>query len=79
MCGMCAARCPGELAPFNIAMLVRRMVGKSAHKTPPTVAQRLKDIESGVYKEELDKLKKLNKEQLLPYYQEFQKTKGEAV
>jgi hypothetical protein len=27
----------------------------------------------------LDKLKKLNKEQLLPYYQEFQKTKGEAV
>lgn len=79
MCGMCAARCPGELAPFNIAMLVRRMVGKAAHKTPPSVTQRLKNIESGVYKEELAKLKTLNKEQLLPHYQEFQATKGEAV
>jgi len=26
MCGMCAARCPGELAPFNIALLIRSNV-----------------------------------------------------
>lgn len=79
MCGMCAARCPGELAPFNIALLVRRMVGRQAHQTPPSVAKRLKDIEGGVYREELGKLKKLNKEELLPYYKDFQATKGEAV
>ncbi len=79
MCGMCAARCPGELAPFNIAMLVRRIVGIKKHTTPPSVAKRLKDIESGVFKKEIDKLKKLDKEDLLAYYKDFQATKGEAV
>ncbi|GAB6146672.1 4Fe-4S dicluster domain-containing protein [Desulfocicer niacini] len=79
MCGMCAARCPGELAPFNIAMLVRRMVGKAAHQTPPSVAKRLEEIKSGKFKDEIQKLKGLTKDELLPYYQEFQSTKGEAV
>ena len=79
MCGMCAARCPAELAPFNIAMLVRRMVGRKAHKTPATVAQRLQDIQSGVYSEELVRLKTLSKEDLIDRFKEFQATKGEAV
>lgn len=79
MCGMCAARCPGELAPFNIAMLVRRMMGKKKHQTPDSVAKRLNDIKTGVFKDELAKLKTLGKEELLPYYQDFQATKGEAV
>ena len=79
MCGMCAARCPGELAPFNIAMLVRRMVGKQAHKTPPPVAKRLKDIEAEVFKDELTRLKTMDKEGLLGMYKQFQATKGEAV
>lgn len=79
MCGMCAARCPAELAPFNIAMLVRRMVGRQAHKTPASVAKRLEDITSGVYQEELDKLKGMNKQELLGMYKQFQATKGEAV
>lgn len=79
MCGMCAARCPGELAPFNIAMLVRRMVGKSSNKTPVYVAKRLQEIESGVYQAELSKLKSMKKEELIKIYQGFQATKGDAV
>jgi ferredoxin len=79
MCGMCAARCPGELAPFNIAMLVRRMVGKKAHQTPPAVARRLQDIEGGTYQAELDRLKTLDKLALQGLFKEFQATKGEAV
>jgi len=79
MCGMCAARCPGELAPFNIAMLVRRMVGKNSHKTPADLAKRLQDIENGVFQPELDRLKGMQKEEMLAMYKEFQATKGEAV
>lgn len=79
MCGMCAARCPGELAPFNIAMLIRRMVGKKNHKTPASVAKRLHDIESGVFRSELAKLREMSKDELTRLYQEYQATKGEAV
>ncbi len=79
MCGMCAARCPGELAPFNIAMLIRRMVGIQAHKTPAEVEKRLSDIQNGVFAPELDRLKGMQKEELLEMYKEFQSTKGEAV
>jgi len=79
MCGMCAARCPAELAPMNIAMLVRRMVGRKAHSGITTSKKRLDDIEGGVYTSELAKLKKMNKDELLVLYKEFQGTKGEAV
>ena len=79
MCGICAARCPGELAPFHIAMLIRRMVGKSTHKTPGSVAKRLKDIQDGVYESELAKLKTMSKDELMVLYKDFQATKGEAV
>ena len=79
MCGMCAARCPAELAPFNIALLVRRMVGRKAHQTPAALARRLDDIREGVFGAELARLKALGKEDLLECYREFQATKGKAV
>ena len=79
MCGMCAARCPGELAPFNIAMLIRRMVGIQAHNTPADVEKRLSDIQNGTFAPELERLKGMQKEDLMKLYKEFQETKGEAV
>jgi formate hydrogenlyase subunit 6/NADH:ubiquinone oxidoreductase subunit I len=79
MCGICAARCPAELAPFNIAMLVRRMVGKQKHQTSPDVEQRLKDISDGTYDLELANLKKMDKAQLEVLFRDFQASKGEAV
>lgn len=79
MCGMCAARCPAELAPLNIAMLVRRMVGKKKHSAVTTSKKRLDDITNGVYSSKLGELKEMNKDQLLELYKEFQGTKGEAV
>jgi len=79
MCGMCAARCPAEVAPFNIAMLIRRMLGKNTHKTPAAVAQRLQNIQNCVYQSEMSKLKAKSKEELLLLYKDFQATKGEPV
>lgn len=79
MCGMCAARCPAELAPFNIALLIRRIVGRKAHQTPLSLSRRLDDIRGGAYDAELDRLKAMNKEDLLECYREFQATKGKAV
>jgi heterodisulfide reductase subunit C len=79
MCGMCAARCPAELAPFNIAMLIRRMVGKRGNQTPPQFKRRLDDIESGSYQAEIERIQQMNSEALMALYKEFQSSKGDAV
>lgn len=60
-------------------MLVRWMVGKNSNKTLTAVAQRLQDIQNGVYQSELAKLKIMSEEELLTLYQDFHATKGKAV
>jgi ferredoxin len=59
MCGLCAARCPGELVPANVALLARRLYGK--YLAPPAVhlQQRVGEIEAGAFQAELDELKHL--------------------
>lgn len=79
MCGSCAARCPGELAPFNIALLVRRIVGKRQHQSHTCLSQRLEEISSGKYREEIAKLMEADKQELESLYRNYQTTKGEAV
>lgn len=79
MCGMCAARCPAEVAPMNMGMMVRRLWGKKAHITTPQFATRLKNITDGVYDEEIKKYKAMDKAQLQGVFKGFQSTKGAAV
>jgi len=79
MCGSCAARCPGELAPFNIALLIRRIVGKRSHQTPTSLKQRLDEISAGKYRDEISRLKQADKQELDSLYRNYQTTKGDAV
>jgi len=79
MCGMCAARCPAELAPFNIALLVRRMRGRQRYAPSPDLRQRLADISAGVFDDELQQLKDMNREKLQERFYHHQKSKGAAV
>ena len=79
MCGMCAARCPAELSPFNIAMLVRRIYGKYVVPPSPTLAKRLEDIRSGKYRAELEYLKKADEASLAARFQDLQANKGRSV
>ena len=78
-CGMCAARCPGELAPMNMALMVRRLMGRAAHKNTPEFQQRLTDIRNDKFKAEITKYKGMTKEDLQVVYKEFQSTKGASV
>lgn len=78
MCGMCAARCPAELSQFNIALLIRRVYGKSK-EVPQHLQDRLEAIESGQYDEGLVQLKALSPERMHQRFQEYQKDRGEAV
>lgn len=79
MCGMCAARCPGELAPFNIALLIRRIYGRHVLHRPETLDQRLKEIEEGRFSKALQELKTCGKAELEEKFKTLQATRGSAV
>jgi heterodisulfide reductase subunit C len=79
MCGMCAARCPAELAPFNIALLIRRIYGRHVLHRPMTLDQRLRDIREGRFSKDLLDLKTCGKAELEEKFKSLQATKGSAV
>ena len=79
MCGMCAARCPAELAPFNIALLVRRIYGKHVLPPSPQLNQRLKEIGERKFKDEIERLKRMGKEELEEIFKDLQAKKGASV
>jgi heterodisulfide reductase subunit C len=75
MCGLCAARCTGELSPNYILLLCRRVYGKYMLLPYPHVIYRLKQINSGEYDDEMEKLVKLNREELREEYEKAQADK----
>ena len=79
MCGMCAARCPAELSPFNIALLIRRIYGRHVLHRPETLDQRLKEIQEGRFSKDLLELKTSGKAELEDKFKSLQATKGSAV
>lgn len=72
LCGLCAARCPADIAPFNIFLYVRRLTGR--HLTPPShdVTKRVEAIDAGTFEEELDRLISAGKEELEQAFRGFQ-------
>ena len=79
MCGVCAVRCPAELSPFNIALLIRRIYGKHVILPSPQLDQRLKEIRGGEFRKEMEELEKADEAEILERFNEFQATKGEAA
>src|SRR4030042_275392 len=70
MCGLCAARCPQGIVPYNVALLCRRLYGR--YLAPPSkhVEDRIKGIEAGKFDDELEKLEKMSTEELRRRYAE---------
>jgi heterodisulfide reductase subunit C len=79
MCGMCAARCPAELTPFNIALFIRRLYAMHILPHSSQLDERLKEIEDGVYTDELVRLKSMPNEEMQARFLELQANKGESV
>ena len=70
MCGLCAARCPQGIVPYNIAILCRRLYGR--YLAPPSkhLEDRLAEIEAGKFDTELEELKKAEESELRRLYAE---------
>jgi heterodisulfide reductase subunit C len=69
MCGLCAARCPQGLVPYNIALLCRRVYGRHMAPHSKHLDDRIDEIDKGKFDEELAKLKKMSEDELRRRYE----------
>jgi succinate dehydrogenase/fumarate reductase-like Fe-S protein len=67
-CGLCAARCPADIKHYHVGQLARRLYGKFLQPKSKELDRRIKEIESGRYKEEIDKLARAPVEELRKIY-----------
>ncbi len=64
MCGLCAARCPQGLVPYNVALLCRRLYGRYLAPVSKHLEDRIAEIESGKFDSEMEKLKSTSEDEL---------------
>lgn len=69
MCGLCAARCPGELVPANVSLLARRLYGKYLAPPAAHLRQRVGEIDAGVFRVEIEELEHLSLADLKKRYE----------
>jgi ferredoxin len=70
MCGLCAARCPQGLAPYNVALLARRLYGRYLAPASKQLDERIAGIERGDFDDALEDLKQASPEELKRRYAE---------
>lgn len=68
LCGLCVARCPAELVPPNVALVARRLYGKYLAPPAAHLAARVREIEAGVFQQDLEALKAMPLEELRARY-----------
>ncbi|MFC1918770.1 4Fe-4S dicluster domain-containing protein [Chloroflexota bacterium] len=70
MCGLCAARCPQGLVPYNVALLSRRLYGSYLASTSKHLEERIAEIAAGKFDAELEKLETMSEDGLRRIYEE---------
>ncbi|MFC1916696.1 4Fe-4S dicluster domain-containing protein [Chloroflexota bacterium] len=70
MCGLCAARCPQGLVPYNIALLCRRLYGRYLAPTSKHLEDRIAEIEAGKFDAEIEEMEKMSVEELRHQFDE---------
>jgi len=64
MCGLCAARCPQGLVPYNISLLCRRLYGRYLAPKSRHLDERLAEIKAGKFDTALEEMEKMGIEEL---------------
>jgi len=67
-CGLCSARCPVEETQYNVALLARRLYGRYMAKRSEHLAERVREIESGAFRQGLAELRALDEAGLTSRY-----------
>jgi ferredoxin len=69
MCGLCAARCPQGLVPYDVAIVSRRLYGRYMARCSEHLDKRIDEINSGKFDAELEHLKKADASELKRIYE----------
>ena len=67
-CGLCALRCPAEIVQYNAATLAQRLYGRYLAPKSPEVDERIQEIETGAFDEEMQSLTSAGREELVERY-----------
>lgn len=67
-CGLCAMRCPADIKHYHLAQLARRLRGRCLDPKSKNLAKRLKEIEERKFDEEIEKLMKMDKKEIMELY-----------
>lgn len=67
-CGLCTARCPGELIPYHIGLLARRLYGAYVAPRSLHLQKRVEELAGGKWDESVRELKALSIEELKKRY-----------
>jgi len=67
-CGLCAMRCPADIKHYHLAQLARRLRGKYIDPKSKNLANRLNEIDNRKYDDEIEKLMKMPKKEIVDLY-----------
>ena len=70
MCGLCAARCPQGLVPYNVSLLCRRLYGRYLAPVSNHLEQRIADIDAGKHDGDVERLMRSDERELRRLYAE---------
>lgn len=74
-CGLCAIRCPAELAQYNYAQLARRLHGKYQTPVPEHLNKRMKEMKEKKFEGDFSKLLSAKIDELRKMYTSRDKEK----
>lgn len=69
-CGLCSMRCPADIKHYHLFQMARRTNGRYNQPDSDNLANRLEEIEEGVYEEEMHEMVAMNEEELRKRYEE---------
>jgi heterodisulfide reductase subunit C len=69
-CGLCAMRCPAEIVPYHIALLARRIYGKTRLPKSTEAEAMIQAIEKGTYDQALTEYAQKSLKDLKTLYEE---------
>ncbi len=79
LCGMCAVRCPKQVAPMQVLLTARRLFTKDNAIQTPDFLEGLKRSLLGQWHEDIAKYKAMSQEEMLAQYKKFQAKRGGGI
>jgi formate hydrogenlyase subunit 6/NADH:ubiquinone oxidoreductase subunit I len=70
MCGLCASRCPAEIVQYHIGLLCRRLYAKYLAPKAKHLADRVTEVEQGVFDKEMERMAALGTDELKALYEQ---------